>query len=1294
MIPLDDMSWGSPIHRLWTMSWQASCLIVLVIVIQRCFGSRLSARWRHALWWPVLLRLALPLTPSSSWSLHRWLPSPLPLAAAGISPNASFPSPPLPSRPHTDATSSPLVLAAQVPNPAPLATTAPNISAPPAQSRSVPSAGVEAPPSPPSLGAQPAGTGVVVAGTPPPSKAKPSDASALRFLGPTVFGLWLLGFLVVLLPPWLGLIRLRARLRARPIALPQAAREAWNNAHVQFGVTHPIPGFLCSEVQAPALVGVFRPILLAPPRFCTRFSSSEWDHVFRHELAHVRRRDPAQNALLLLLQAVHWFNPLVWIAFRRLRADREEAADALALSGSNAAQASDYGLTLLKMVEELSDGTPRPRHGLVGILENADRLSTRVEAIARFHTQPRTGSAIGIACVTALAAFGLTDAPDQPTPVVAPIVAAIVEQEPEDSPPPPLLRRVPEWPQVTNGPTLRVRVIDDTNDAPIPLAEVVAPFQAAIWGLEPTSAPRWITDDSGSTVIRLGTIPEPYSARNPWFTLSVRAPGYASRGHSWSVTQGDARESVRSELEVRLRRGLRAGGVVTDARGQPLAGVRVSAIGSGYRFGPDREQDYPEFWRWEHESSALVTDTDGRWWLDHLPEDLERLTLECRRPDGMIHRFVTDYRNEPFPPPPSLDLAAVRRGAARVTLPEGHTLHGRVLDSQGKPLATARVRAGFGSLNRRLVDETRTDRDGRFAFHHRDPIEWILSVDAPRHASTSLVVRASAATPEIQVSLAPPEPLRLQVTDATGRGWPGAEITLADWLMEPQFLEVQGRTDSEGRWVWNRAPLGSLALRISPGDGQPPRIVRLGPGERSHEVRIDPRHRTQITVRARIVDRDTGQPVEVSTVAFRASSSAAFSTQDFLAATNIAPGRVELAVPADWFQPGVWRGFQLRLHAPRYGTELTDWRYFDEGDWEPTVRFRRGGAVQGRIHRPDGAPAEDAELTATDTPERSMALDHTRRFRPYRDHREPLLFTQVHTDAQGRFGANHPGSRGTYLVTHPSGFLEIPAIDLASREAATLQPWARLEGTLRAQGHAITNATVVLRRDTYGRANMRWHCFLGTTTDATGRFVFTNVPAGDYVLHRFIGAAQGPPMESHARPVRLQAGQTVSVDYGGDGVSVTGQLQRGRVRWEASGHQLVALTSNTPPSRPLPDGFATTDRWLASLDPYYDQLNHYFNARRTYVVLIDDAGFFHAEDIPPGVYEMELQLVQGSPRPAGARHPRIPYLGRAAIREDANRLSIPIIVPRPGATDPSRPVNLGLLVLDPSIPPDPVRSEP
>ena len=117
-------------------------------------------------------------------------------------------------------------------------------------------------------------------------------------------------------------------------------------------------------VEVPALFGLFRPEMLVPPSVVTQLSTTELRLVLMHELGHWRRCDLYTNFLLALLQAFHWFNPLVWWAFHRSRVESERATDAWVLSRAGASEASTYGKMLLQLLEQ----STKPKAVLSGVI--------------------------------------------------------------------------------------------------------------------------------------------------------------------------------------------------------------------------------------------------------------------------------------------------------------------------------------------------------------------------------------------------------------------------------------------------------------------------------------------------------------------------------------------------------------------------------------------------------------------------------------------------------------------------------------------------------------------------------------------------------------------------------------------------------------------------------------------------------------------------------------------------------------------------------------------------------------
>ncbi|MGH8123624.1 MAG: M56 family metallopeptidase, partial [Rudaea sp.] len=87
-----------------------------------------------------------------------------------------------------------------------------------------------------------------------------------------------------------------------------------------------------SATVGPALVGAWRPRIVLPADFHTRYTSEERALIVAHERTHLRRGDAQTHALAALLRSAHWFNPLVHFAASCLRFDQELACDALVIA--------------------------------------------------------------------------------------------------------------------------------------------------------------------------------------------------------------------------------------------------------------------------------------------------------------------------------------------------------------------------------------------------------------------------------------------------------------------------------------------------------------------------------------------------------------------------------------------------------------------------------------------------------------------------------------------------------------------------------------------------------------------------------------------------------------------------------------------------------------------------------------------------------------------------------------------------------------------------------------------------
>jgi hypothetical protein len=133
--------------------------------------------------------------------------------------------------------------------------------------------------------------------------------------------------------------------------------------------------------------------------------------VFLHELAHVRRGDIALNWAMILVRSLHWFNPLVWLAMKRLRADRELVCDAMVMARLSPGEHRVYGGTLIKLLDDFSGAESCPSR--VPVINNKSEIKRRVTMIAKFKSPGRAAVLASAAVVVVLCAFTFTRAAEK-----------------------------------------------------------------------------------------------------------------------------------------------------------------------------------------------------------------------------------------------------------------------------------------------------------------------------------------------------------------------------------------------------------------------------------------------------------------------------------------------------------------------------------------------------------------------------------------------------------------------------------------------------------------------------------------------------------------------------------------------------------------------------------------------------------------------------------------------------------------------------------------------------------------
>jgi beta-lactamase regulating signal transducer with metallopeptidase domain/uncharacterized protein YneF (UPF0154 family) len=211
--------------------------------------------------------------------------------------------------------------------------------------------------------------------------------AAPRDWGRIAFLVWCLGALLVALPMLLGYVRVwRLSKTARP-----ATDGAWADLAAtlpnRLGLAGRVRVMVSERATMPMAFGIANPTVLLPA------NAEQWPlerrrDVMLHELAHVARRDCLTQLIAQAACALYWFDPLVWLASRALRGERERACDDAVVRAG--ARPSEYATHLLQVARDLR--VPRATSLATVCMARRSQLSDRLLAILDERRNRRTVS--------------------------------------------------------------------------------------------------------------------------------------------------------------------------------------------------------------------------------------------------------------------------------------------------------------------------------------------------------------------------------------------------------------------------------------------------------------------------------------------------------------------------------------------------------------------------------------------------------------------------------------------------------------------------------------------------------------------------------------------------------------------------------------------------------------------------------------------------------------------------------------------------------------------------------------
>jgi RNA polymerase sigma factor (sigma-70 family) len=550
--------------------------------------------------------------------------------------------------------------------------------------------------------------------------------------------------------------------------------------------------------------------------------------------------------------------------------------------------------------------------------------------------------------------------------------------------------------------------------------------------------------------LRNGTCPIPFSPKTTKLKIQCRADQFADTALEWEHRRG---ETVPAQYRVELSRPIKIGGTVVDADGQLVSDAEVF-LGPAIESNEDSRPQNHVF-----DSERVRTDAAGHWEINRIASEMVRrvwlIANHPQYPNASAHVSLGENQ--------STETEA-RKGTLVLRLGSLCTVVGRVLDDQGSPVPDATIFIGIKSvLSSDERHQTTSDANGEFTLPDCSTDETTLSAEKDGFTSTTQKIALNRSTGPFNLILKPGKTLRLRVVSRAGEPIQRASVFVRgkdsmqglDTLLQNS---TAFSTDEQGCLVWNSAPDSTLSVSVAAHGFMTASESDISPDDVVHTVTLGP----GLKVHGMVTDSNTGKEIP----RFRLRI-------DWLRTDGLAAHEVS-AVPGQWQNFGAGKfeyipdgllfssisGAVLKIEADGYNPFASRAIALDEGDVRLDVRLETSANNRLTLLQPNGRPAAGAQVAfVTETSGRPFAyvILSGNQLSP------SFGSAPIQTaDSQGVVVIPHESPNVQIVATHQTGFIQIPASQLAGQDPITLQPWGEVKGTVLKAGRPQSDQVFIL----------------------------------------------------------------------------------------------------------------------------------------------------------------------------------------------------------------------------------------
>ncbi len=279
-----------------TLSLSIGVLVFALILLTPLFNMRYAAKWKYFIWIFLALRLLIPLGGGSQFVTDRLSQTGTHVMSGAIKANAS-----------ADAAYRPIMV--EIPKQMTTPITVQNAS-----------------------------------------QSGESDAEINITLLDIVASVWMAGSLIFLSIHFISYFHYRRQvMKTGRLTEDDHILSQILDLKRELHISRSVPVIEYRDAESPMIMGFFKPILILPKE---QYSPDELYFILKHELVHLKRGDTYLKLLFVTANAVHWFNPLIWLMQKEAVIDMELSCDERVTQNMGYAVRKAYTEALLSMLHK------------------------------------------------------------------------------------------------------------------------------------------------------------------------------------------------------------------------------------------------------------------------------------------------------------------------------------------------------------------------------------------------------------------------------------------------------------------------------------------------------------------------------------------------------------------------------------------------------------------------------------------------------------------------------------------------------------------------------------------------------------------------------------------------------------------------------------------------------------------------------------------------------------------------------------------------------------------------------